>query len=216
GVIRGLAKGAKREKSPFSGGFDVGTRGQIVAIVKTGAELANLTAWTLLELFPPIHQSLHANRSALYMLELVQFMMHDHDPHPRAFDALLDAMRVVGQAGRRDRELLRFQWILLEETGYRPELNQNLETGLAIDQSASAFAFSPAQGGLVTDSGFADRWRVRRETIDTLRRLSIIPEKFVADEETLRRANRLLAAYARHILGREGPALRWAFPDLEA
>ncbi|MCH7602254.1 MAG: recombination protein O N-terminal domain-containing protein, partial [Planctomycetes bacterium] len=32
GIIRGLAKGAKREKGNFSGGFDLLTLGQVVAI----------------------------------------------------------------------------------------------------------------------------------------------------------------------------------------
>ncbi|MCZ6836092.1 MAG: recombination protein O N-terminal domain-containing protein, partial [Planctomycetota bacterium] len=43
GIIRGLAKGAKREKGAFSGGFDVLTQGHLVAIVKPGRDLATLT-----------------------------------------------------------------------------------------------------------------------------------------------------------------------------
>ena len=31
GLIRGIAKGSKRDKGPFSGGFDPLTRGHIVA-----------------------------------------------------------------------------------------------------------------------------------------------------------------------------------------
>ncbi|MHC4990131.1 MAG: DNA repair protein RecO, partial [Planctomycetota bacterium] len=39
GVIRGLAKGAKREKGTFSGGIDLLTVGEVVAITKRGREL---------------------------------------------------------------------------------------------------------------------------------------------------------------------------------
>ena len=34
GILRGLAKGAKRPKASFSGGFDPLTCGQLVAIIK--------------------------------------------------------------------------------------------------------------------------------------------------------------------------------------
>ena len=40
GVVRGLAKGAKREKGGFSGGLDVLTRGEMIASVKPGRDLA--------------------------------------------------------------------------------------------------------------------------------------------------------------------------------
>ena len=40
---RGLAKGSKREKSNFSGGLEVLTHGEILAIIKPHTELANLT-----------------------------------------------------------------------------------------------------------------------------------------------------------------------------
>ena len=56
GVLRGLAKGARRERGSFSGGFDLFTRGEIVAIVKPGRELATLTEWTLLETFPVLRR----------------------------------------------------------------------------------------------------------------------------------------------------------------
>ena len=34
GIIRGIAKGAKREKGAFSGGIDLLTRGQVVAMFR--------------------------------------------------------------------------------------------------------------------------------------------------------------------------------------
>src|SRR4051812_28677764 len=86
GVIRGLAKGAKREQGSFSGGMDLLTRGEIVAIIKSGKDLATLTAWHLQDMFRPLRQNLQANRIALYMADLVHHMIIDHDPHPRVYD----------------------------------------------------------------------------------------------------------------------------------
>ena len=42
GLLRGVAKGSKRENSRFSGGLEVLTRGEVMAIVKPTAEMANL------------------------------------------------------------------------------------------------------------------------------------------------------------------------------
>ena len=92
GVIRGIAKGAKREKGPFSGGFDVLTGGQVVAIVKTGRELATLTEWHLEDTYRVLRQRLDANRAGLYMADVVHRLLTDHDPHVALFDALAAAL----------------------------------------------------------------------------------------------------------------------------
>src|SRR6187397_1062720 len=74
GIIRGLAKGAKREKGKFSGGIDLLSRGQVVAIVKTGRELSTLTEWDLLQTYWPLRENLAANRAGHYMADLIHHM----------------------------------------------------------------------------------------------------------------------------------------------
>lgn len=225
GVIRGLAKGAKRERGSFSGGIDVLTRGQIVAIVKPGRDLATLTQWSLEEVFWAIRRDLHANRAGLYMADLIYRMAGEPDPHPLLFDAFVSALRKLEQPEDIDYALLTFQWILLCETGYKPDLNT------ALDQT-DVVLFSPTAGGVVNSSkdgpapggrGTEHRaqstgnvWRVRGETIELLRSLdagrSVLGTQRSAT--VVDRANRLLAAYIREILGSEAPTLTWVFPDL--
>ena len=96
GIIRGLAKGAKREKGKFSGGFDLLTLGQVVAIVKPGRDLATLTEWDLQETNRHLRANLKVNKTALYIADLIHHMLTDHDPHQALFDQLrgtLDQMR---------------------------------------------------------------------------------------------------------------------------
>src|SRR5262245_29673755 len=111
GIIRGLAKGAKREKGPFSGGPDVLTRGEGAPIVKPTKELANITAWHLQDLFPWLRRSLPANRAAMYMADLVHHMLIDHDPHPRVFDGFAEALSAMSEAAAVEPALLRWQWL---------------------------------------------------------------------------------------------------------
>ncbi|MCI0676437.1 MAG: hypothetical protein L0Y42_11780, partial [Phycisphaerales bacterium] len=55
-------------------------------------------------------------------------------------------------------------------------------------------------------------WRVRRQTIEVLRSLQG-GEPVAHDARSINRANRLLAAYFRQIIGREPPTMRWAFGE---
>ena len=216
GIIRGLAKGSKREKGPFSGGMDVLTQGEVVAIVKPGRDLATITAWHLQNLHRVVRQNLSANRAALYMADLVHHMVLEHDPHPDLFDALVLALESLERIDQVEHALLRLQWNLLLEAGYAPELNRDAETGLELPADSATLGFSARAGGVVADTmgAASDRWRVRRETIAVLRGLAggqLPPD---ADLESLRRANRLLAVYFRQIIGSEPPTMSWAFGDL--
>jgi len=213
GAIRGLAKGAKRARGAFSGGFDILARGQIVAIVKPGRELATLTEWSLEETYRVLRHCLAANRAGLYMADLVHHMVIDHDPHAALFDALVVALRRLGRPAESSRALLDLQWTLLEETGYRPEVERDARTGDALPDD-SALTFSARAGGTVAGDDGPDSWRVRRETIDLLQTLARHEGGADGPDEVVARSTRLLAVYARAIIGREIPTMRWAFPDI--
>ena len=214
GLLRGLAKGSKRERGKFSGGFDVLTRGQILAIVKPGRDLATLTEWTLQETYRALRERLDANRAALYMVDLAHHLLTDHDPHPALFDALTQSLRDLADPARVPSTLLGFQWSLLEETGYQPAVDRDAETGETIPSDQPVLAFSPAAGGLVVDPDAAGAWRTRRATVEVLQRLARGEPHDDAPRDAVERANRLLAAYCRHVAGRDIPAMRWAFDDL--
>jgi DNA repair protein RecO (recombination protein O) len=221
GMVRGLAKGAKREKGEFSGGIDVLTRGEVVAIVKPGRNLATLTRWALDEIFPAVRTNLAANRAALYMADLVHHMLTDSDPHAAIFDALVDGLRCMENRQMVETALLRFQWEVLRETGYRPELHQDAVTGRPLPEGATTLAFSSSAGGVAADTGEPGRWRVRRDTIELLR---AVERGELADDhpqpvagvtrDVVDRANRLLAAHFRNLIGQEPASMRWAFSDL--
>ena len=218
GIVRGLAKGSKRDKSDFSGGLDLLTEGEIVAIIKPGRELATLTAWHLQKIHRMLRENLTVNRAAMYMADLVHHLLIDHDPHAAVFDALSDALALLDQdVSRSEEALLKLQWSTLCEAGYQPELRRDAHTGDALTESSATLAFSASAGGVLAEADETptpDRWRVRRETIELLRDLAAGANVRERAQESMRRANRLLASYAREIIGSEPASLRWAFPDL--
>lgn len=202
GMIRGLAKGSKRDNGAFSGGFDPLTKGAIVARIKTNSDLATLTEWQLEHVWWTTRNNLEVNKSAIYMVDLVGRMLTDQDPHTNVYDALLEALTRMEDGHDVDWPLLRFQWSLLVETGYQP----TLET---VSEHEAVVAFSSKTGGVVEDTGEIDRVRVRKETVNVLRMLQEGSSMQATEPEALRRANRLLAYYLRDIIGKESAAMRW-------
>lgn len=236
GVIRAIAKGARREKAPFSGGVELVTRGEMVAIIKPPERnpggLATLTSWDLLETFPAIRTRLSSFHAAMYMVDLVHHAVRDHDPHPGLYDALAQCLRELAGPAADQRAVLVFQWSALEETGYRPVLDRDVRTGHEL-KPAGTYFFSPSLGGLIgrDDNGggraFPDGleagevWRVRSETIEMLRGLAKqgslakddLPRPDTDPEEVVVRSNSLLASYFRFVLGTWPPSVLGVLPD---
>lgn len=220
GLVRGLAKGAKRERGQFGGGIELLTRGEVLFMIRKGRDLAAITDWSLLEIFPHLSRSLAAHRAGLYFADLVAHLVHEEDPHERLFEVLVESLRALSDEGAAARTVLAFQWTALVEAGYRPILDRDARTGEALDLSDGAAAFSAAEGGTVNAARAAEAWRVRSETIALLRRLDradaegapaaggFAAKAIAAGDDVLGRANRLLGAYIRHILDRDLPTMR--------
>ena len=208
GLFRGIAKGSRRPRANFSGGIDLMTLGDVVAIVKPGRDLATVTEWGLARVWWGIRRDVRANRVAYYMAECVSRMLDQQDPHPNVFDALVAALDALDGKAPHEEVLVRFQWSLLVDTGYKPKLD-----GIESNQEETLL-FSAREGGLVQGEETPDQWRVRRGTIETLASLQETGELSGHDSRSTWRATRLLAAYMRELLGAEPSTMRFVFPDL--
>jgi len=221
GTLRAVAKGSRR-MSPgavqrFSGGVELLTAGQAVGHIKPSAELANLTEWDLQRPYPHLRERLAAHRLACYAADLCHALIATDDPHPAAFAAACGLLDGLTEPTHDAAELLRFQWRLLADVGYQPELSIDVQTGEPL-ADAGAFTFDTQRGGLTRDAGRGfSRHRVRQETVLLLRRLTQTPELLddvpdlmtAASPDTLGRANRLLCTYLRALLDKELPTMKY-------
>lgn len=212
GVVRCVAKGSRREKSDYSGGLELATRGEMAASIKREGQLSNLTAWDLQEVFPEIRSSLSAFTHAMAMLDAVHHCLEPLDPHPGLFDALVRGLRSLASPAARRPALTVLLWTALDETGHRPELFADASTGadLAPLTEGAVLTFSPRAGGLVAGAvRDGPAWRVRAETVDLLRLIAsgVWPDPDARDPATFERAARLLGWYFREVFGVEPPAL---------
>jgi len=194
GILRGLAKGSRRERSPFSGGIELLTRGEAVFILKPSAgdvsPLATVTAWDLQEPFTSLRGRLDRLHAAMLLADLVHHALHDHDPHAGVFRSLDRSLGWLADGRPWARVVLGFLWDLLSETGYRPEIWNDPRRGVVIEPRA-VYLFSPRLGGLIAEgpgdsrtpspgaaalageagSGRAgdETWKVRSDTVAVLR-----------------------------------------------
>jgi len=113
GNLAMVAKGAKR---PYSALRPVLAAFQPLIVSWTGAgEVKTLTRAELAGIRPLGGRSL---MSAWYMNELLLRLLPREDPHPRLYDAYDAALQALGEGAQAASALRRFEWILLEETGY--------------------------------------------------------------------------------------------------
>ena len=215
GKVRGLAKGSKRTSPSsvqrYSGGVELLTLGQIVATTRPTAELATVTEWDLQNDYYTLRRELTAQRLGMYGADLAGALLADDDPHPGMFAALrdfLDAIARTEKAPDHDSAaLVRYQWRVLNDCGYRPELDRDVRQGGPL-KDQSAYSFDPRAGGLTQGSGPA-KWRVRRQTVAVLRGAAGGAAIDRADADSLSGANRLLCVYARAILDQELPTMQF-------
>ena len=221
GMLRALAKGSRRERSPYSGGLEVLARGDLTAITKPAGTLHLLTAWDLTHTYPGCRRDLARFHAGMYLADLTGQAVHDEDPHPQLFDALTTALDRIGgvDAPAGDlpvqRALLEYQWAVLVETGHMPVLDHHAETGREV-KLGKAVGFSPRLGGIVDDPGPGATgavWRVRAETIGILREVAggVLGEG--AQAAGVERAGRLLAWHLRERLEIDPPTLGLVYPE---
>lgn len=113
GNVAMVAKGAKR---PYSALRPVLSAFQPLTLSWTGVgEVKTLTRAELAGIRQLAGRSL---MSAWYMNELLLRLLPREDPHPAVYDAYDAALTALERGGNAAGALRRFEWILLEETGY--------------------------------------------------------------------------------------------------
>ena len=86
---------------------------------------------------------------AFYLNELLVRLLMREDPHPALFDGYVAALQALGERGAQEEILRRFEWLLLRETGYAPDLScdqhgRELQAGADYRMSAGQLVLSDA------------------------------------------------------------------------
>ncbi|MCM5569018.1 DNA repair protein RecO [Burkholderiaceae bacterium FT117] len=147
GRIAAVAKGAKRPRSALRA---VLLQFQPLVASWTGnRELRTLTGaeWTG---GLPAPQG-DALLCAFYLNELLMRLLPREDAHPALYDAYEQALRELSEGAPADETLRRFEWLLLRETGYAPDLGHDASQRPI--EAGRRYRWSPGGGFVAADPG---------------------------------------------------------------
>jgi DNA repair protein RecO (recombination protein O) len=148
GKIQGVAKGVRRPKSKLSGHLELLTYSQVT--LAQGHNLDTITGSQTINGFTPLKTDLWLTSYGLYITELVNQFTAERVEDERLFRLLLDTLQNLCQANNRELLLRYFEVHLLEETGYRPQLQECVTCHRILEPTTNSFC--ARIGGIVCPS----------------------------------------------------------------
>jgi len=122
GKIQGVARGVRRPRSKLAGHLELLTHSQVS--LARGRNLDTITGSQNINSFFPLKNDLELTAHALYATELVDQFTADQIENYPLFQLLLETMHRLCLAGDNELVLHYFELHLLNEVGYRPQLQQ--------------------------------------------------------------------------------------------
>jgi DNA repair protein RecO (recombination protein O) len=147
GKIRGVARGARRQKSRFGAALEPFTLCQLNLFEKAGDALFRISHVDSVKSFQALRENLDLMASAARMVNVVNAVTPDGDPDPLLFDTLEQGLASLEQSEDPAFTALLFQIRLLGLTGFRPQTDQCASCGKT--KLVGEPQFSPMAGGLV-------------------------------------------------------------------
>lgn len=148
GKLRVIAKGIRRTRSRLGGGLEPFSDVHLVLAV--GRTFDVVTQAALEDPHLGLRDDLHSTAAAWYLVELADRFCEGSAESHQAFELLAQALSALDAAPASvSREVVArwFELHLLDAMGFRPELTQCLDCGLAIEPEGNAY--SPVAGGVI-------------------------------------------------------------------
>ena len=224
GVVRLLAKGAKRPKSSAGGAIDLLAEGDLVFIPSRGEALGTLVEFAETTTHSALRRDARRLYVALYMIELVGQMVAEGDPHVEVFDLLHGSLaRLAHPDAPAGAVLAHYQWRLLEYVGLLGEFSNCVGCGRPVAETGREIHFSSALGGLLCPSchiAAGDTLRLDGPTLAGLKAIQAALATAQSDGPSAKRVllpdseagavNRLLAYHITRQLGHPLKLARYA------
>lgn len=133
GKITTMAKGARRPKSPFEAALDVLAICRIVFLDKSSGAMGLLTEAKLERRFRSATRNLSQLYAGYYVVELLNTLNDEGDPHPDLFDYAVATINLIDSRETCEDQLsqilLRFELKTLELLGHLPMLTKCVSCG---------------------------------------------------------------------------------------
>jgi DNA repair protein RecO (recombination protein O) len=149
GKIRGVAKGARRQKSKFGASLEPMTLGELVYFKKERQDLAKINSFDITNPNLKLKDDFELFAATSYLAEFLNIALEEESPAPEIFALLLATNSFLAQGGSIPSLLRIFEIKLLKVLGYEPEMKQCLFCRQP--PAGELTYFSWADGGIVCE-----------------------------------------------------------------
>jgi DNA repair protein RecO (recombination protein O) len=212
GKIQGVAKGVRRPKSKLSGHLELLTYSQVTLAL--GHNLDTITGSQSINSFTPLKTDLWLTSYGLYVIELVNQFTAEHVVDEKLFKLLLDTLQNLCQTNNRELLLRYFELHLLNEAGYRPQLQECVTCHKILEPVANSFC--ARIGGTLCPTCGANQPFARPISVDALKVLRFIQRNNYGAVGRLkinlalsRELEEITRSYLKYLLEREVRAANW-------
>ncbi|MFO0773235.1 MAG: DNA repair protein RecO [Nitrospiraceae bacterium] len=147
GKIRGVARGARRQKSQLGSGLEPFIHSHLQLFEKPNDTLFRIRHVDIINPFLLLRDDLAMLAAAARMVNTVAAVTADGDPDAPVYDALLMGLRTLAEGAEPAMTALLFQVRMMGHIGFRPQMDHCAGCGKSL--SGHGGQFSPKSGGLL-------------------------------------------------------------------
>jgi len=212
GKIQGFAKSLRKPKSKLAGHLELLTHSQVS--LARGRNIDTITGSQTITSFLPLKTDLTLTSYALYATELVNQFTADHIENRTLFHLLLETMEKLCSSSNHDLLLRHFELHLLDEVGYRPQLQQCVVCHQPLEPIINAFCSSA--GGVTCPGCSASQLVSYPISVNALKVLRFLQgnsydtvSKLKIDPPLSRELETVMRGYLKYLLEREVKSAAW-------
>jgi len=212
GKIQAVAKGVRRPKSKLAGHLELLTH-SLVSLAH-GRNLDTITGSQTINSFLPLKSDLDLTSHALYATELVYQFTADHIENHPLFQLLLETMQWLCQEGDIELVLRYFELHLLNEVGYRPQLQQCVACHQPLEPIINYFCSSA--GGMLCPNCRHSQPLTRPLSVNALKVLRLLQSSDYSTTAPLKmnlqlshEVETVIRDYIKYLLEREIKSIAW-------
>ena len=212
GKIQAVAKGVRRPKSKMAGHLELLTH-SLVSLAR-GRNLDTITGSQTINSFLPLKSDLQLTSYGLYVTELVDQFTADYIADYPLFQLLLETLKRLCQGNDNELVLRYFELQLLNEVGYRPQLQRCVSCHRLLEPITNSFC--PSAGGMLCPICRQSQPLTHPVSVNALKVLRLLQSREYSTVVRLRMKPELsqqladvMRDYLKYLLEREVKSAAW-------
>ena len=212
GKIQGFAKSLRRPRSKMAGHLELLTH-SMVSLAR-GRNLDTIIGSQTINSFLSLKSDLDLTSYGLYTIELVEQFTAEHIENYPLFQLLLETLHQLCLGGDNELVLRYFELHLLNEVGYRPQLQQCVSCHQPLEPVINSFC--PSAGGVLCPGCSQSQPLTRPVSVDALKVLRFLQNsdyntavKLKMNPELSQQLEAVMRGYLKYLLERDVKSAAW-------